>query len=53
MSFLFYLKLKILGECKMNYRELNILIRLVGNKTLKQLKIEEIIKAKELGKSEI
>lgn len=37
----------------MNYKELNILIRLVGNKTLKQLKIEEIIKAKELGKSEI
>ena len=37
----------------MNYKEHNILIRLVGNKTLKQLKIEEIIKVKELGKNEI
>lgn len=37
----------------MNYKELNILIKLVGDKTLKQLKIEEIIKVKALGKSEI
>ena len=34
----------------MSYKELNKLIELVGNKTLKQLKADEVVKAKEMSK---